>query len=1600
MLLLKKEEWTGLQKHRANLPTLIKTDPLAVFAFVTMTRKRSRKALQALSVNQARPLGANGDHTTKNDTKTTTSGLPPSPSQQSCSGSSTASMAESFASIPVFDDSEAAFLSNNITERVKKRPAKRTKLTGIKEQNRHQRPELPFSSRTKTPKISNVTLHIYNEEDMTGNGSRQNAVVPAAKERRPAGNLQKRATGKQMRTKGQSLKASSEGTHAADAPSTKIKSIMSQPGSKSLQQSTATTKDERSTGNPQKRAASKEMQTQGRGTAISSEGPRATDAASTKTKSNLSHQNSQFLRRSAAVSLSVAPASEPSDSVVEDSCTTRTLATSQDKTECKEDKGRKASAEDRCPREAQSENHRPTKTRAARPCLGKDKQKMVPFDSRHSAASNKDGAPPETRMPPNKAETANHTGVAAPQPKRQPSAPSTFKGSMKVSKSGCVSHDALVPTEDDGTPFAFDEPLEDTAKGEDEMTPNESKPAPPKHPKTPRLRRSTRIRTKQDERSPLSSEEKTSKTVSHGKHHTPNTTDASKTDAPSQQPLAKIEKHSQSQAKPGSSEHMSQIKEIVLKTPSKFRSAGRPEDVQPLIGADFVEEYRKCVPDNKAVLKKMLGSLGSIKSVDDATPFGDIPSPKRNQVGLVVQVPSKESDAHDDDMSEVTFHAFRKKRQTKKPVDGEIQGSKSSERHKDTTSGDVKQRPSPETRPAQIPVETKGTQTSNSKQEKKAACLSPFQSRTCPEKGETTRGSSQRQDQSLHAKPQSKKTLERLKKNLAPPVQDRVSSESLANKNSAGDNPKQEKPRTLTENNTPRTPVDGRKENQDHSVVSVRYSEADKSEQQQFVSSSDHQDKTDHKEIKTYSPTCATHPPSQNEPKFNTRQDDTPRSNRIEQSGHDRKRKPGEKSSRPPGRDSKPIPQTSHLKPETDTQKSKSSTNTSPINCTKCTMNMCIDSNSPSLHHDEKSPSQKEIEIRQPTGSTPPSPKNGVNSLPSFSPSSLIEPGSLPLWTAELSGHTNLTPILRFGDGRQFRHTPLPPGWTISISETRKVPYYRHPDLGSTFYPPVLMPSEDGSIRSKVIFVHTGTTAEHQHGEKEFSRVNGSTWPVGYEHLVQNLCDSPYLATTTPKTMIPSYSPSQVLATSSQKQNAKLESSEETEARRKETHDETTSPASSNEIEVFRCARSSGTDDSQCPLEEAPIERESKEISSPPKASPAQKCDEPVIWKDSDSPLPCDFTENEDLLQPESNDDAIDRVRLDSIQLADDIPVNASNDDRGSNVEVNVKEHPSKTTCSDNEDIDRSAWQTTTVETLPQIPLSPKASLSSGTGDQLDLPESDSPLQCHFQENEDGQVADDLMVDLDLTGSNEQESNIEANLQKLPLKTNSSKNEDINDSANTSKVAQFHQRNETNQPKPVLAVHIPQLSPSTANISTRTDSVTPVLNKRESPSPGQSRVHPEAEDLAKDPPGSHLQDVSPCANHEHSCESDPAPELLSSGSSSPMAQRLDLSTQPESISRKSGASEHDPSADLPCHVHSLEFIDESSKAEKASAISSLESFRSVVSLRARHPAKPLCSLQDLSVLALTTSTKRARKAKKKKKRSQHDHPIPFSILAR
>ena len=80
-------------------------------------------------------------------------------------------------------------------------------------------------------------------------------------------------------------------------------------------------------------------------------------------------------------------------------------------------------------------------------------------------------------------------------------------------------------------------------------------------------------------------------------------------------------------------------------------------------------------------------------------------------------------------------------------------------------------------------------------------------------------------------------------------------------------------------------------------------------------------------------------------------------------------------------------------------------------------------------------------------------------------PMSEVTGVSPQMWTTQAAGQMNAAPVFKLADGKLYQHPPMPPGWSLGISRSKNRPYYFHPDFGTTFYPPVLLPTASGDMK-------------------------------------------------------------------------------------------------------------------------------------------------------------------------------------------------------------------------------------------------------------------------------------------------------------------------------------------------------------------------------------------------------------------------------------------------------------------------------------------------------------------------------------------------------
>jgi hypothetical protein len=69
---------------------------------------------------------------------------------------------------------------------------------------------------------------------------------------------------------------------------------------------------------------------------------------------------------------------------------------------------------------------------------------------------------------------------------------------------------------------------------------------------------------------------------------------------------------------------------------------------------------------------------------------------------------------------------------------------------------------------------------------------------------------------------------------------------------------------------------------------------------------------------------------------------------------------------------------------------------------------------------------------------------------------------SVEVWS--IDDESASVPIKFVVDRKRYWHPPLPPGWEIKVSKSRKRPFYVHPDFGATWYCPVVLPAKEESI--------------------------------------------------------------------------------------------------------------------------------------------------------------------------------------------------------------------------------------------------------------------------------------------------------------------------------------------------------------------------------------------------------------------------------------------------------------------------------------------------------------------------------------------------------
>ena len=106
------------------------------------------------------------------------------------------------------------------------------------------------------------------------------------------------------------------------------------------------------------------------------------------------------------------------------------------------------------------------------------------------------------------------------------------------------------------------------------------------------------------------------------------------------------------------------------------------------------------------------------------------------------------------------------------------------------------------------------------------------------------------------------------------------------------------------------------------------------------------------------------------------------------------------------------------------------------------------------------------------------------------------------MWTAEMAGQVNYAPIFQLPDGRVYRHPPMPPGWKLAVSRSKNRPYYFHPDIGSTFFPPILLPfgNESGAVagvpNQHRLSLDTFSISQQSHRTSPSSKRNAASPPT------------------------------------------------------------------------------------------------------------------------------------------------------------------------------------------------------------------------------------------------------------------------------------------------------------------------------------------------------------------------------------------------------------------------------------------------------------------------------------------------------------------------
>ncbi|KAL7562894.1 hypothetical protein ACA910_000267 [Epithemia clementina (nom. ined.)] len=1531
-----------------------------------MKRKRSRKALQAISANTTSQNESTGE-----DKIIPRKPPPTSLSQESCAASST-STTRSARSIPLLDDSQAAFLTNNKKkntncgrdEEERARVKKVAKTTGNKENERHLLPKsstalklMPFTSRTKTPKISNVTLQIYNDYDHDDNDDDEKSAseikslhaVEPAQEKSATVVQEERASRKDRK------QAPDDGRDATTVSSITVKT------------STATSEQVAKVGKAFTKAATTELvganldQGSTNNSKNVANSTKASGPPTHKTELLEDHQSSRsnFYRKVAGgnepTALAAAASTKPNvlDQLLKEEtnpCTpitgleeesrSRTIAVIPPTIAGEQAaEGEQAQSIKQMNVDAKRQGHSSLETPAhfladmeTATMAGMETIPSLHFSDQspteetevriktRAAAS----ALSNERMPYVADDEVQFTTLA----QRQAIARKRAMTPSFPSKTGEPRENSVTDWNiSDGSKLKKDfkhaspqssNQVADKNDGRAEL-PTSSDGA--RTPTNAAILRADNLKKKRLPKAPSKKSDcKFSALSDDDAENKENRAQGTLGDrkASLSSPPAEDSNNVQTNGQPhppiGSVEHMAMLKDIVLKTPSAIRSKRfePPPLVQPLIAADFVEQYRRCVPDNKDVLKKMLGSLGSINSVDRTTVFGDLASPKRELSGMVVQVRSahRRDNDDDDEMSEVTCNAFRKRPNKRlmrsKALGSCSHGANSSEAvvalgasQDFTAAKDFDATARAQTHPRNekdggpsAPISTSDPPTYNPNEEAGHSKKALTVDEQPPKSSQSTR--------------EGKKSLDRLRQTFSRPTHILSARASPKCQKHKDDPPHCQHLRVLA--NTKMTPVGGRIQGKGKDTKSTRHSSQVKRDPPQV--------------IETFGKAEAGRTPVLRDPPESSVSRHTEWSSK--QNGKlQRLSKPenAQEANLSEGLEFK-TPVISKRKMKTNNSNSncshKNFTKTHPVDCSPSVglsafPNSCGHSPVGEACH----PTAAKLPfgtvpsaIIPPISATPPSPEEDKDTLLLRSTNPPTEIALLPWWTAALSGFANVTPIIRLGDGRQFRHTPLPPGWTITLSKTSKRPYYKHPDLGTTFYPPVLMPSADGSIHSKVIYFGTGKSPTKPDIPRGIQTHAKSDCVNEAPDIYQNVAPTPFVETqkspqasddNSPQVPVSAPSSSKIKPHSDERAE-QLENQAQT--RKYPVLNRSIQDSSTEEIEVARCAKTRSKETDQPLLLSQHVEKKAKKLDRhrPLSADRGDGSVAPVVWNDSDSPLP-------------------------------------------------------------------SALGASEKERTAPSPIDVKASSVRQNRDSTPPGVRETPM-------------DDTTNDLGDSSTHSTKDRLKDHVNR------------------PSEIHRVAFESETRDARLSRRLSHPSTAtPTTAYLSSRASSVSSARLDRPRFTPGN-----DTSSVRGRTPKSALSTWPPTES---------SPEMMrrsgaKSGRSLHDVARLSSSWihEPDreigseaAATRIENVEEH-YSVDLSFDCNDYTSGDEASGGGKGSAYSSLQSFKSVASWRVLHPARPLCCLQNLSTLDLTSSTKKARKKQKKlkkKRKHKHAHPIPRSI---